>query len=195
MNPDQEFSTSIQDLFDSLKVKEWGYFRRLWKEGKLSVRGSNLEKIPFDFIDEYCARLVCQTLLNKDRILVVTPDQNISRRSAMIVSAALQTFDKHKVTDSEAGNVVYFGTSVGIRQHLENVFIDGKGLKNFFDTSVGRSAHNLKSVGKSIPKLNCIFTPIDATEVLQKLNPEWIAIDCDDSEELPWLESVLAKAV
>ena len=48
------------------------FFVKLWQEGRLKYVGANIKP---DAIDELSARLICATLNNKERILLVLPDR------------------------------------------------------------------------------------------------------------------------
>lgn len=194
----------------------------LWQQHRLRYGDANLSG---DAIDEISARLVCAALDRREQLLVILPD-NQPRRPALLFATALimSALDTLKAEDEkllkrtkkvdgsgsgyvpESNNVLYFGSTVGIRRQLAETYVHGglsislgdvfqpvttvrgkpDGLRQTTRSKTRESAPNLR-----LPKVICVYAPAEPLSVLNLHAPDWIAVDCGDGSRVHWLPTVL----
>jgi hypothetical protein len=188
----------VRSAFDGLPLASDPAFHRVVAEGKL--RHTGVEGAP-DLVDEYSARLVCSALRSnaRDAILIVFPD-GLERRTPLLFATALIM---DGLAHIEAGNVgrcvLYVSSYAGIRRQLGSVRIKSMMLDSVFAQHYGRGrGDDLRVVslpgGINLPFVLCIHAPADPGGLLRQHRPKWVAVDCGESHELPWLPFVLLEA-
>ncbi len=188
----------VHSAFDALPVTSDPAFRRLWAEGRLRYTDQDAKP---DLIDEFSARLVCSALMARSgaSILIVLPDEAL-RRSALLFSATLIMDGLAQIeTGTVDRRVLYVSSRPGIRSQLGNVRVGNAALDTVFTQQVGRGlADKLRTVSNTgainLPSVVCIYAPADPASLLRQHKPKWIAVDCAERHELPWLPRLLTEA-
>lgn len=188
----------VLSAFDALPVTSDPAFRRLWAEGRLRYTGQDASP---DLIDEFSARLVCSALRARPgaAILIVLPDEAL-RRPALLFSATLIMDGLAQIeTGTVNRRVLYVSSHPGIRSQLGNVRVGNVALDTVFTQQVGRGlADELRTVSNAgainLPSVICIHAPADAASLLRQHKPKWIAVDCAERHEIPWLPQLLTEA-
>ena len=102
------------------------------------------------------------------------------------------TFVEAHQAKRDGGNVLYFGSSISIRNQLSRASVHGDSLVKFFDTSCHKGFFDGQSLPTGqIPRLACVYSPVDPIGVVNATDPRWVAIDCDRVGQLPWLRDLL----
>lgn len=193
----------INNAFEALPGCHDGLFEGLWKKHRLRF-GRPLPQ-PNDETDEYCARLVCAAIVCRERILLVLPDHQPRRPSLLFATALLRCWqDIPSQTPPEHRKVLYFGTTIGIRDHLGQVSIQGfrENLSDVFQQhDVGkRNTSGLTkrspntSLAETLPRVITFYSPADPVMILRQHNPQCVAIDLDETAKASWLEPLLEEA-
>jgi hypothetical protein len=200
------FGSWVADAFASLPGCKDDIFRKFW-DGKRLLKFNDRV---LDAIDKYSARLVCAILSRRERLFLVLPDLQPHRPALLFATALirycrdsrLQILDKNT---PKTMRVLYFGTTVGIREQLGQVAVGdrGKNLADLFQQqhTGKRSAprkvqQNVRKYRKyNLPEVVTIYSPIDPVAVIEQYQPQWIAIDCGDEANLSWLLPLLQDAV
>lgn len=188
----------VQRAFDALPVASNPAFHRVVAEGRL--RHTGVEGAP-DLVDEYSARLVCSALRSdaSHAILIVFPD-GLERRTALLFSTALIMDGLAHIQAGKVGRcVLYVSNHAGIRRQLGSVRLGSMTLDSVFAQHYGRGRGDDLGVvtepgGINLPFVVCIYAPADPAGLLRQHRPKWIAVDCGDSHELPWLPFLLREA-
>lgn len=191
---------TLADYLHSANIVRDAAYRALWNKG--AIRYSNARVIP-DFIDELNARLAASTLENRRRTLIIFPDRLEQRGPLLFSTSLILDFLRRRQINDLSGTVLYFGAIVGIRQHLDNVFIRNLCLGTVFPQSrirrdlklqklTGRNAQQDENI--TLPNVISIYSPANPVEICEKYRPNWIAIDCSDKNTLSWLEPLLSHA-
>jgi hypothetical protein len=230
----QEFWDWLTQAFSNLPRSRDLFFRRLWSEGLL--RFNQLGEIP-DGLDEWSARLVCAGLERRQRLFIVLPDFQPRRPALLfatglimcaldrlrILEAALQAREEGNPPEQEDNSlaqpipdcrVLYFGSTVGIRQHLGQIEVQGRmrmqlNLADVFqeETTIRRKVARTRVIGRRgrratedvpeihLPRVLCVYAPADPVAILQQHPANWIAVDCGDEAKLHWLLPLLQHAV
>ncbi len=188
--------------FSGLPRSADDFFVKLWHEGRLQFSGRS--GCP-DRFDEMSARLVCATLHQRERLLIILPDR-VPRRPALLFATGLimHGLDQMKVSQF-GGQVLYFGSTIGIRDQLGNVRVGDLTLDAVFpqvhlirqDPSKTRPitpSHHGQPSSLHLPKVICVYAPVDPIAVLKQHYADWIAIDCGDEPTLRWLPALLGYA-
>ncbi len=188
----EDLGTAIQ----TLPVQDNPTFQRIWNNGRLRF---NDEEIDPCSADEFSAALV-HTALNKNKpILIVLPDRRPARPS-LLFSSSLITDAIHSIKKEQASRcVLYVGSHVGIRDQLSQVYAGKERLDVVFSPiHTVRQKNKLKSTidfSSYLPKVFTVYAPADPTVLLEEYKPDWIAIDCGDSDNLKWLDILLSKTL
>jgi len=213
--PDQEFYNWLHEVFSRLPRSNEPFFRKLWQERRLKI-DSSLGRP--DLIDELNARLVCAALHQNVRLLLVLPDSSPHRppllfstglimhaldvmdRSRLRSERERATFERHHGTHAIGSRLVlYFGSTVGIRQHLAQVNASETNLAAVFPqvhrTRSGSYRESRQRTEEtSLPTVICVYSPVDPVAVIEQHRPDWIAIDCGEEPKLRWLSVLLEFA-
>jgi hypothetical protein len=175
-------------------------FDTLWTKRKLKFDKSSTE---FDLYDDYGARLVTAALLRKRSLLLILPDACARRPALLLATALLQTWYQRRQTVQKTHPILYFGSTVGIRDQLTRTTVEGLGItlaEAFRQVDVKRhaTAETLPSGDNramyGLPTLVTVYSPADPIVFVDQYKPEWIAIDIADAPSLPWLVELLACA-
>lgn len=173
-------------IFEGMYRSNDTFFDKLWKERRLKA-SNNIEP---DEIDELSAKLVCATLHTKSKLLILLPD-NKTWRSAFLFASGLIMHGLDTLRDQrQAGNVLYFGSSIGIKKQMENMLIGGTRLDQVF-SQTSNTQPNLQETTGYLPKVLSIYSPADPISIMENNKVDWIAVDCGNSRNLKWLPSLL----
>lgn len=187
-------------------------FERLWGARGLRFSSSDHES---DAFDEYSARLVCSNCIVRGNLLIALPDDLIHRPALLFATALIRYWVDSRLKSGEDSPtlyrpVLYFGSTIGIREQLSGVRVRNRDLdlsEVFRQADAGRKG---SAVGKrkegtgqarsrsggswGLPRVVTVYSPADPVGILEHHKPEWIAIDCGDSPDARWLESLLRHA-
>ncbi|MGD1154011.1 MAG: hypothetical protein ABR911_14210 [Syntrophales bacterium] len=158
-----------------------------------------------DMADECCARLVVAALRQRGRLIIVLPDYQPHRPAFLFASALirywLDSCAQMTTSATPPDNVLYFGSAIGIREHLRRTSVTGlqMNLSDVFeqqDFSRGamgsiRAGPSASARGSRMPQVATVYAPADPVSILHAYKPRWIAIDCGDSPSLLWLRPLL----
>src|SRR5207237_1336123 len=115
----------IEKTFASLPGSTDPLFQKLWSEKRLRFnRHSNIA----DAIDEYNARLICAALSRNRSIFIGLPDLQPHRPALLLATGLIRQWHDTRRNDVHAGPVLYFGTTVGIREQLHHASIQGMNI-------------------------------------------------------------------
>lgn len=191
----------INSTFELLPGCQDELFQTLWE--KKHLRFGSTDPQPHDEIDENCARLICASITNCERLLVVLPDFK-PHRPALLFATALMRCLPREITTAQK-KVLYFGTTIGIREHLDQVRVRGFNFKLsevFQQQNIKRpdgwgSATGVRRnvIFNRLPQVVTIYSPADPIQTLEYYNPQLIAIDLDESPKADWLKPLLEEAV
>lgn len=193
----------ITPTFESLPGCCDGLFEGLWKKQRLRFGRTAPHH---DEIDDYCARLVCAAVTCRERLLLVLPDFQPQRPALLFTTALLRCWhDIPPQTPPEHRKVLYFGTTIGIRDQLSQVSIQefrGNLSEVFQQHDIGRRNQSTltmhspnESTGRTLPRVITFYSPADPALILRQQNPQCVAIDLDESVKADWLEPLLEEAV
>lgn len=188
----------VRSAFAALPLASDPTFHRIVSGGRLRHVGQG--GVP-DLIDELSASLICSVLRTGmgNAVLVVLPDC-LERRTPLLFSTALIMDGLSQIASGKVGHrVLYVSSYAGIRSQLSNVKLGSLMLGGVFYQQYGRGlAEGLKTVslpgGVNLPSVLCIYAPADPAALLCQYKPKWIAVDCGDRHEIPWLPGLLAEA-
>ena len=181
--------TALLDQFGKLPGGRDPFFTQLWLQRRLKCLDDCFQ---LDHIDELDARLACAALKTGHTLLIGLPDSRILRRSAILATGLIMTFVEANQANRDGGTVLYFGSSISIRNQLSRASVGRESLAKFFHTSCHRGFFDgeLPPTGQ-LPRLACVYSPVDPIELVKMINPTWVAIDCDGVVQLPWLRDLL----
>jgi len=194
---------SLSKSFETLAGCQDGLFEQLWEDQRLKF-GRDVQQ-PHDTVDKFCARLVCATITKHDRLLLVLPDFKPHRPALLFTTALLRCwYAPSEQPTSSQPKLLYFGTTVGIREHLSLVRIQGfrESLSEVFQQqNVGRrgtgnpaTRNQSEGAANNLPRVVTFYSPADAASIIRQHNPECIAVDLDESAKADWLASLLEEA-
>ena len=95
--------------------------------------------------------------------------------------------------------MLYFGSTVGIRQHIAQVNAGETNLASVFPqvhrTRSGSYRESQQLTGEtSLPTVICVYSPVDPIAVIEQHKPDWIAIDYGEEPKIRWLPVLLEFA-
>jgi hypothetical protein len=198
--------TWLEEAFVGLPGCDDDIFKGLWLKRRLRFG----DQAP-DQIDEYSARLVCAALRHCTRLFIILPDSQTSRPSLLFATALIRSWYDSRIQQSDENGfhrqkILYFGSAIGIRGQLSQVWIEGNAWELnlsevFQQQDIGRKQQRVgkrkktKKVSESraitLPEVITIYSPVDPVAAVEQHNPQWIAIDCSDAENLRWLKPLL----
>lgn len=137
--------------------------------------------------------------------MVALPDFAPHRPAVLLATGLIRSWlHPQRPSGFFRSHIVYFGSHVGIREHLSSLELSGWGLRFsevFPQQNVGRSGSAVKGkksshgeYGRHAPELITVYAPADPVAILSVKNPEWIAIDLGDSPGAQWLPAILRYA-
>ena len=198
-----EQQSSLRQIFSHLPCGEApDVFTQLWSGKRLRFNG--LGDGNSDVIDELSARLACATLTSHKRLLITLPDRQ-SRRIALLFGTTLIIHALNRLSDSQTGGqVLYFGSNIGIRTFLSQTSVRNLPLDSVFPEALtvdrGRNGKRRSSVKPDetdkmrLPLVLCCYSPADPVSIVQHNPSDWIAIDLSDGKSPPWLPPLLSHA-
>ena len=189
----------LEEGITSIPTRSEATFTQLWDDERLEyVNGST----DGDNIDRANARLASSTLERGLQLLIVLPDDSHQRAPLLFGSALVSQWWDRKSLGLPAGRVIYFGTTIGIREHLSRVRVGRLQLSDVFPQAKanvgGGNPSRLRNVDDSdssaLPEVVCAYSPSDPSALLESYRPGWIAIDCGSEGDIRWLPQLLAHA-
>lgn len=185
----------LTQSFSSLPCgKNPSFFGRLWLEKRLRFHGSGQKET--DAIDELSARLACAALSTRKRVLIILPNKE-PRRIALLFATSLlmHVLDRMSVSQT-GGQVLYFGSSVGIRAYLGQTSVGNVALDSVFPQArtAGGSNQAVEIDKLRLPQVLCVYSPADPVSVIQQNPADWIAVDLSDGKVPLWLPPLLNHA-
>lgn len=187
---------TLADYLLSASVIRDAAYIAMWNRGR--IKYSDNQVVP-DLIDELNTRLSTSTIVNQEKTLIVFPDRQEKRGSLLFSTTIVLDFLRQRQTNQILKPILYFGATVGIRQHLSSVYINKLSLGSVFPQSnVGRADKRPRSNGYAsdikLPTVITIYSPSDPVTLCEQYKPDWIAVDCSDKNQLTWVEPLLAHA-
>lgn len=190
----------INDALRALPGTDDALFQKLWKEQRLLFDG--LHGVA-DTVDECSARLVAAALRRGSRLLITLPDFQPHRAAFLFATALI----RHLLDSRQSGHtgisrdhrVLYFGGTVGIRDHLTRISVRGLRLTlaEVFrqrDLARGAAALDGNARAEALPPVVTVYAPADPAAVLRSTKPSWISVDCGDASSMAWLRPLLDEA-
>ncbi len=193
----------LESSFSSLPKANDRVFQSVWAKGGL--RFSEIGVQP-DLIDKLNAQLVCTVLAERRQLLVVLPDY-APNRGAFLLSTALIIDSADRIQGNiRGGQVLYFGSTVGIREHIGKVSLNKLPLDSVFSqkersqrlqaTQIPKGRSDKRNTGSfNLPSVLCIYAPGDPAAVCRDNKSNWIAVDCGDKGKLRWIKPLTEYAV
>jgi hypothetical protein len=198
-----DFGIWMEHACKDLPAQQAHAFRSIWDRGLLTVNGG---KTVCDITDQQSSAMVWSALERDQRLLVVLPDFGEHRRAVLLATGLVYSLFHPRCVHASASyrqRVVYFGTHIGIREQLASVRLRSWQTK-FSDVF---PQYNLGRLGNAVatgsraqaardsshtPEVITAYAPADPKLVLDKEQPDWVAIDIGDDARVPWLAEVLA---
>ena len=189
----------LEDGIASIPTRTEDTFTQLWDDGRLEyLNGIGVG----DSIDRANARLASSTLERQLQLLIVLPDALHQRAPLLVGSSLVSQWWDRRSRGLPAGNMVYFGTTIGIREHLSRVRVGRLSLGDVFPQSKAKPGvstprgHRQSTPlhDSTLPEVVCAYSPSDPEAVLNACRPSWIAIDCGNERDIRWLPQLLVRA-
>ncbi|MCY3867913.1 MAG: hypothetical protein OXG87_00075 [Gemmatimonadetes bacterium] len=186
---------NIRRAIGTLPIQDNKVFQELWNNKLLRYGGEDPDPLE---IDALSTALACTCLKKRKPFLVVLPDRNPARPALLFATGLILD-----AISSEKGQkvqiVLYAGSHIGIRDQLANVYARKLRLDEVFVQSHA-SSRNTKvqsadDIANSLPRVATVYAPADPRIFLDEYRPDWIAVDCGDSNNLKWLDALLSSAV
>lgn len=201
LNPSEWAGQVISDL----PITREDFYKKLWGDRRL--RSDSFEVEP-DCVDEANARLVCTALRARKQLLLILPNNDPRRGPYLLATGVILHFLSRGKRLGVHRRVLYFGSTIGIRDHLSSmkvgplrldVFPQARMGRDFKPRPIrrsgtGRGRRGLEDDSNTLPEVFCIYAPADAQQLFTLYEPDWVAIDCGNSANLPWLSDVLKVA-
>lgn len=195
--------TTIDDGFQRIRSCTDDLFDSLWRRGHLRYRS---ERFRPDTVDQVNARLVCSALEAQRNIAILLPDCRPHRPALLFATGILRYWFDHRKRASSGlrYNILYFGTTTGIRDQLGSVEVSGGRrltLSEVFQQTDMTRRGTMRRVGttgrtsdRELPRVHTIYSPVEPTAIIEQHRPWLIAVDCADVPSLPWLKALLLEA-
>ena len=189
----------LHQAVGTIPLRDEDVLIRLVDQGRLNyVNGSK----GTDLVDRSNAHLATSTLERGLRLLVVFPDDSAHRAPLLFATALVSQWWDRKNRGQFPSKVIYFGTTIGIRQHLSQTRVGTLLLDSVFpqfnpSSRAGPKGRRRSSpvLGSSeLPEVICAYSPADAVTLVKEFGPNWIAIDCGKEARLRWLPELLQYA-
>lgn len=193
------FWKQIEESFERLVGFEKSVISPVWQKNKLKFLGDNSQ---LDSYDEQNTKLAYCAIRERQQLLIIQPDYKLHRGAVLLASCIVIEGIKRIRENTRGGQVLYFGTTVGIREHLNNIEIGDLNLSTVFPqarvqrdlSKVKSNSDKLRSSNISsfnLPTLTCVYSPQDVITVCRKHKAIWIAVDCSESMDVKWLPKLL----
>ena len=187
----------LQQAVGTIPLRNSDVFIQLLDKKRLNfVSGSK----GADSIDRSNAHLATSTLERHLRLMIVFPDDSAQRPPLLFASALVSQWWDGKTLGHSPGKVIYFGTTVGIRQHLSQARVGKLSLDSVFSqynpSSIAGARRRSESVigDSDLPEVICAYSPADTVALVNEFRPKWIAIDCGKEARIRWLPELLRRA-
>jgi len=189
----------IKEAFDKLPGTDDALFQKLWGNSRFLFEGRHGIS---DAVDYYSARLTAATIRHGGILLLTMPDFQPHRPAFLFATALIRHFlDSRTQPVKQNNTVLYFGSSIGIREQLSRTSIQGLGvdLAHVFsqeDIHRGVTVTSGSSLAQhnSLPNVITVYSPSDSVKLLNIYHPLWIAVDCSDASSIDWLQPLLREA-
>lgn len=186
---------NIRRAIGKLPIQDDKVFQELWNNKLFRYGGEDPDPLG---IDALSTALACTCLNREQPFLVVLPDRNPAR-PALLFATGLILDAVSSGKGRKAQRVLYAGSHIGIREQLANVYARKLRLDEVFVQSHA-SSRNTKvqsadDIASSLPRVATVYAPADPKTFLDEYRPDWIAVDCGDSNNLKWLDALLSSAV
>lgn len=191
----------VRRALDILPGTDDVLFDALWAKRRLVFDGS---KELADTVDEFSARLVVSTLRRQERLFLVLPDYEPHRPALLFATALIRDFlDSHTSPTLRNVPILYFGSTIGIRDQLANTTVTSLGMnlsevfrqRDVRRTGADRSNANRIFGTDPLPQVVTVYAPADPVGLMKSYRPKWIAMDCFDTASLPWLKVLMNEAI
>jgi hypothetical protein len=200
MDAEVEFWRPILQSLRLIPVGEEDFFKKLWSDGRLRYSGKTLAS---GNVEEMSARLLSTALRRRKSLFVVLPEMLPRNAPTLFASALLlEAVSKLEAKDTRSIRVTLMSSSVAMRAHLDEVTVHGTSLSQVFrqvhlredaKRTIGATGAGV-GLSDFLPQVVCALSPALPRSVLDRYRPNWIAIDCDGTNDLEWLPEVLALA-
>jgi len=190
MNSRLSQTTTIIDLFDELPTNQEKIFKELWLKGKLRFEDAEHYS---DEIDINTAKLLNSAIVKKQPFLVIFPD-HAPRRVPQLFATALIFDAFNSIEKNFKHSVIYFGNSAAIKSYLNKLFIGKQKLSEIFEHEyLGKSAAQKQSNSllSNLPKIFFSYSPLEPENLLTRIRPYWIFLDCGDGQTTEWIKRVI----
>lgn len=171
--------------------------KQLISTGRLKLR---FPRPNLDAVDVHSACLIGGSLATRTPLCLVLPDTDPKRPAFLFAYALLGSWMRlREVGLSYQRPVLYCGVRPGIREQLSQVSISGLGvtLDGIFDQvhlSRGATSDKAAISSQGLPPVITAYGPADARELLETINPAFVAIDLADAPKAGWLSDLLIGA-
>lgn len=196
----------IKDALQALPGTDDALFQNVWKKNRLLFDGRHGVG---DIVDYHSACLIAATLRRSGRLLLTLPDFQPHRPAFLLATALIRHFLDSRcpvgTTSTRNDKILYFGSSIGIREQLRRTSVQGLGvdLAQVFSqqdirrgvTGISGSVSPQVSLMTDLPHVITAYSPADPIGMLQAYRPCWIAIDCSDAPSMVWLQPLLKEAI
>lgn len=189
----------LKEAFDKLPGTDDALFHNLWGNSRFLFEGKHGIG---DVVDCYSARLTAATLRHGGILLLTLPDFQPHRPAFLFATALIRHYlDSRTHAVNQNNTVLYFGSSIGIRDQLRRTSIQGLGvdLAHVFsqeDIHCGVTTAGISPLPQHtsfLPHVITVYSPTDPIEILNIHRPPWIAIDCSDAPSIDWLQPLLKE--
>ena len=183
---------SIYAFLNQLTSSQDTFFREVWGNSRLQF-GDSTNQI--DDIDIHSAQLVCSAQSQHEPILIVLPDEASHRIPVLFATVLLRQAFNNIYSNRNPQNVVYFGPTAGIRDHLSRTYCGEFCLKEIFNQTDLKKTFDFNKLTQGFQ--NClphvIFSnmPTNPEEIIDTYRPAWCFIDLGNGERLKWFLSCL----
>ena len=189
----------LEEGIASIPTRSEATFTQLWDDERLEYQNGSRGG---DSVDRANARLASSTLERHLQLLIVLPDDLHQRPPLLFGGALISQWWDRKALELPSGNVLYFGTTVGIREHLSRVRVGWLQLSDVFPQSRASSSEatprrlkgGVSYDDSALPEVVCAYSPSEPSALLEAYRPTWIAIDCGNQRDIRWLPQLLAEA-
>lgn len=189
-----EFWNWMATGLSKLQQTDEQYFQ--WLEQNLLFTGKK-----FDLIDKCNSVIVYSALRNNNQLLTVFPDKKMSRPALLFATSLMLKWIDCSKKSIRNSHVLYFGSTIKIRNQLGNIKLKNSriSLDHFFpqihlirnNPNQINNDRSIKNWDPHLPQAVCIYSPLDPVSIIKQHSADWIAVDCEDKANLPWLQPLL----
>lgn len=191
----------IKSAISTLPRSSDKFLTQLWGEGRLKYENTKVS--PYG-PDEFSSKLICSALHKKKKLLIVLPD-SLPHRPALLFSCGLIMYGLDRIKMfQDGGRVLYFGTTIGIRDQIAKIKINRTSLDTVFnqiyltkrttvESKIIKPKFEGENSGINLPEVVCIYSPADPIDIIKRYQPDWIAIDCGVGQTGIWMSTILDK--